>query len=336
MNQEKYLNILQKYEKLEKFDNNLSKNLQLDDVKYCISLSGGVDSMVLMDILYKQNKEIIAVHINYNNREESNIEEDFLRNYCNNKNIKFICHSLNIKRGTINRNLYETLTKKIKFKLYKSILAEYNLNFILLGHHKDDIIENIFSNFCKGENFLNLSVIKYSNTIMDVNIVRPLIYNYKTEIYNYAHHFEIPYFLDTTPDWSVRGKFRNIILHNLLDTFPSFKKNLLNIASQSEEWSTLIQTNFIDKYLKLIKFDNFMIESPLVYEGEDYREYPICFWNIIIAKIFHRFGISAPSKRSLDIFMISLKNKKNIKVLLKYGTKLIILNETIQILFTSS
>ena len=255
--------------------------------------------MVLMDILHRRGKEIIAVHINYNNRDESKMEEDFLREYCESKNITFLCHSFNFKRGSIKRSDYESLTKQIKFKLYKSILGEYNLNYILLAHHKDDIIENIFTNFCRGENFLNLSVIKYSNMIMNVNIVRPLINYYKNDIYDYAHFYEIPYFLDTTPDWSVRGKFRRAILPKLFDTFASLKTNLLSIAKESDEWGLLIQTRFIDKYYSLITFTDLCVEMPIVTDNEDYSEFPMCFWNIVIGKVFHKFGKCAPSRKSL-------------------------------------
>jgi len=331
----KYQHILEQYSKLEQLNCDFS-TLEFNDQSYCISLSGGIDSMVLMDILHKRGKEIIAVHINYNNRDESKMEEDFLREYCESKNIIFLCHSFNFKRGSIKRSDYESLTKQIKFKLYKSILGEYNLNYILLAHHKDDIIENIFTNFCRGENFLNLSVIKYSNIIMDVNIVRPLIEYYKSDIYNYAHFYEVPYFLDTTPDWSVRGKFRRILFPKLFDTFASLKTNLLSIAKESDEWGTLIQTRFIDKYYSLITFTETVAEMPIVTDNEDYSEFPMCFWNIVIGKVFHKFGKCAPSRKSLELFMSALKNKNNnnhFQLLLKHGTKLRIVNQIIKINF---
>lgn len=334
----KYSDILEQYSKLEQLNCDFS-TLEFNEDKYCISLSGGVDSMVLMDILHKRGKDIIAVHINYNNRDESKMEEDFLREYCENKKITFICHSFNFKRGSIKRSEYESLTKQIKFKLFKLILGEYNINYIFLAHHKDDIIENIFTNFCRGENFLNLSVIKYSNVIMNVNIIRPLIAYYKSDIYDYAHFYMIPYFLDTTPDWSVRGKFRRAILPKLFDTFSGstgLKNNLLSIAKESDEWGSLIQTRFIDRYLQLIKYTETTAEMLIVTDHEDYSEFPMCFWNIIIGKVFHKFGMCAPSRKSLDIFMTALKNKKNqgdFQILLKHGTKLRIVNQIIKINF---
>jgi tRNA(Ile)-lysidine synthetase-like protein len=336
----KEINELQEVEQLnEKFS-----KLNFDDNLYCISLSGGLDSMVLMDILHNRGKQIIAIHINYNNRPETKLEEDFLRTYCQERNIQFICHSFDVTRGSIKRSEYETMTKKIKFDLYKKILFENNLTSILLAHHKDDIIENIFTNFCRGDNFLNLSVIKESNTIMGVNIVRPLIEYYKQDIYDYAHFYKVPYFLDTTPDWSVRGKFRNIILKQLFNTFAGLKTNLLSIAKESDEWGSLIQEKFINKYIENISFGINQIIMPIIIENgnkEDYSEYPMCFWSEIMAKVFHRYEMSAPSRKSLEIFINALRtdrayknvrtDKTKIKILLKHGTELIIQENFIKI-----
>lgn len=343
----KYYGILQKYDKLNTLSKNASNLLNLKfenenenstctstSLPICISLSGGVDSMVLLDLLLRANKQIIAIHVNYNNRDESKLEEEFLRGYCEARDIEFICHSFDFKRGSINRNIYENLTKKIKFGVYKSILQKYNAENILLAHHKDDIIENIFTNFCRGDNFLNLSVIKEYSTILGVNIYRPLLNFYKDDIYNYAHYYEVPYFLDTTPDWSVRGKFRRRILPELFNTFPGLKSNLLGIAKESEEWGSLIQSDFIDKYLnKVSAYDNY-IEMP-IYSDEDYSTFPACFWQEIISRVFHRYSLSAPSRKSLNIFVEYLKNKQSNQILLKYNTKINIdiINNVIKITF---
>ena len=340
----KYYEILQKYDKLNtlpknassllnlKFENENSKNNTIFPI--CISLSGGVDSMVLLDLLLKANKKIIAIHVNYNNRNESKLEEEFLKKYCEARDVEFICHSFDFKRGSINRNIYENLTKKIKFGVYKSVLEKYNAKNILLAHHKDDIIENIFTNFCRGQNFLNLSVIKEYSIILGVNIHRPLLDFYKDDIYNYAHYYQVPYFLDTTPDWSVRGKFRRRILPELFNTFSGLKSNLLEIAKESDEWGSLIQSNFINEYLSRVSFYDNYVEMPII-SDKDYSTFPVCFWQEIISQLFHRYSLCAPSHKSLNIFVEYLKNKQSNQILLKYSTKINIdvLNNIIKITF---
>jgi tRNA(Ile)-lysidine synthetase-like protein len=319
----KFINLLQKYSVINNLIPDFDKLEFLDNI-YCISLSGGVDSMVLMDLLIKREKQIVAIHINYNNREETNLEEEFLQNYCEVRNITFISYSFELKRGSIKRSEYESYTKQKRFEIYKEVLDKYKLKYILLGHHKDDIVENIFSNFCRGDNFLNLSVIKEFSVMMDVHICRPLLNYNKQDIYDYSHYHNIPYFLDTTPDWSIRGKFRKNILPLLGDTFVGFKTNLLSIANQSDEWGLFIQTNIINKYLDLITYnyenDNLIIEMPI----ENYHDYPFCFWHMILSKVFHKKSISAPSRKSIEIFHNCLKEKKCGKILLKHGIELII------------
>ena len=99
---------------------------------------------------------------------------------------------------------------------------------MLLAHHKDDIVENIFANVCRGRNILDLAVIKEKACIDGVNIGRPMIDVYKKPVYEFAEKYQIPYFKDTTPGWSIRGKYRNQIYPLIEDTFTkNVKDNLL-------------------------------------------------------------------------------------------------------------
>ena len=70
---------------------------------------------------------------------------------------------------------------------------------------------------------------------------------------------------------------------------------------------------------------------PIIIENgnkEDYSEYPMCFWSEIMAKVFHRYQINAPSRKSLELFMKGMRTartEKNItKILLVKGTQLTI------------
>ena len=180
--------------------------------KFCISLSGGVDSMVLATIIKILGCELIGVHINYNNRDETLLEQQFLEEWCKYNDIKLYVKTIeNIKRSTTKRSDYEHITKNMRLDFYKEVLNKENLDLILLAHHKDDIVENIFANVCRGRYILDLAVIKEFTTMNNINIGRPLIEFYKQVILEFAEKNEVPHFKDTTPDWSVRGKYRRRI-----------------------------------------------------------------------------------------------------------------------------
>ena len=191
-----------------------------DKKKYVVSLSGGVDSMIVATILCYLGYEVIGIHINYNNREETKDEQKFMEDWCKYNGIKLYVKSIeDVTRGSIKRSYYESYTRNIRFDLYKEVLAGESCDEILLGHHKDDIVENIVANVCRGRNVLDLAVIKETNVVNGVKMVRPMINFYKESVYKFAHNNNVPYFKDTTPDWSVRGKYRNKVHSRLEDTF---------------------------------------------------------------------------------------------------------------------
>ena len=284
----------------------IRKQLQhfMVDNRVIVSLSGGVDSMVLVTILRYLDVEVIAVHIDYNNREESVVEKLFLEKWCKYNSISFYYHTIDtIKRDNTKRTQYELMAKQIRFNFYQQIMSKEGLSCVLLAHHKDDVVENIVANVCRGRNILDLAVIRPNAIINHVNIVRPLLDFYKSSIYSFAEAFHVPYFKDTTPDWSVRGKYRNILEPILVDTFSdNVKQNLLTLSRQADDWNLLIYKNitkpFIDKVEYNDKWCRFYVQ--------EYRDFPQAFWNRVFTVIFGRYNVSTPSNRAITTFMNSI------------------------------
>ena len=292
--------------------NTICNNLNTKNI--IISLSGGLDSMVLTTILQKSGFNIVGIHINYNNRVESKDEESFLREWCKFNDIKLYVNSLSksIKRGNMKRSDYESKTKEIRLNFYKKIMKEENIDYVLLAHHKDDIIENIMANICRGRNYLDLAVIRERTSINGINMIRPMISFYKSEIYKYAHLNNVPYFKDTTPDWSVRGKYRKIISPALEDTFTkNIKENLLIISNQCDDWNLLIQQEIILPFLSNIIYKKNKEVSILTINIEYYINYPISFWNVIFNNIFNQYYFKSPSKRAIQSLIETVKLGKN-------------------------
>lgn len=296
--------------------NTICNNLNTKNI--IISLSGGVDSMVLTSILHKLDFNIVAVHINYNNRVESKDEENFLREWCEFNNIKLYIKSINnIKRENIKRSNYEVLTKNIRFDFYEEIMKKEKIDYVLLAHHKDDIIENIVANICRGRNYLDLAVIREKTSINHINIIRPMISLYKSDIYLFAHFYNIPYFKDTTPNWSVRGKYRKIISPALEDAFTqNVKENLLNISNQADEWNLLIEQDIIKPFLCKFIFDIDIDKTIVTIDTKKYINYPIIFWNLIFTNIFNEFKLKPPSKKGIQNLITTIKLNKSKYIML--------------------
>ena len=67
----------------------LDESLLDKNRKYLVGVSGGVDSMALLDMLVKKAYNVIVVHYNYHFREDSDLDENLVRSYCQNHHLPF-------------------------------------------------------------------------------------------------------------------------------------------------------------------------------------------------------------------------------------------------------
>jgi tRNA(Ile)-lysidine synthetase-like protein len=286
-----------------------------------VSLSGGVDSMVLLAVLIhlqkKYNFRIYTASIDYGLREESKHESEFLYRYTRMYNIKcYISYIHNVtrkKENSTKRSEFEETSKNTRFDTYKQIIIENNLSNncgIFVAHHKDDIIENIFTNSMKGGNLLDLEVMKENSTIRGIKIFRPLLHFHKNIIYDFAHEFNIPYFLDTTPKWSRRGKMRNEIFPLLDSVFETdWRNKFKSLGTQSNEWRDYIEKYILIPWFEEIIFENNQIIIPIKYQ-------PKLIYSNIIMKSLHNTGQKMLKKSSIDKIMdlVNSNTNKNISL----------------------
>lgn len=141
-----------------------------------VSLSGGVDSMVLAHILLAlkscHGRRVCAVHIDYSNRSESAAEADYLRHWCSARGVALrvrVVHE--VKRGKTPRDEYEKESRRIRFDAYREAMSEFGGGAIFFGHHIGDVQENVISNVMKGASVLNVAGVR--NMRSAVGCLRP-------------------------------------------------------------------------------------------------------------------------------------------------------------------
>ena len=268
-----------------------------------VSLSGGVDSMVALYLCkyikdtYNSNKikNIIAIHINYNNRTHSGDELDFVNYYCNKLGIKLYLRTINeISRNNCLHNglrdLYEDITKNIRYDMYR-LNIKNDRTYILLGHNKDDCFENVITNISNKSNYNNLCGMEVLKEIEGMMFWRPLLSIEKRHILDCANINKIPYLYDSTPAWSVRGKIRDTVRPSLLllknnegiednSTIDSFFYLRDYIANTQDIFNELIIKNLISK----IKYMD--VENSRKYITEYSKTEMLSLKYIVIAKIF--------------------------------------------------
>ena len=280
-----------------------------DKNKVLISLSGRIDSMVLITLFKYLGYNIVAMHINYNNRPETVAEQAFLEQWTAFNDIKLYVKAIDFTRSSVKkRTEYEMRTKKIRFDFYKEVMNKEDLDCVLLAHHKDDVIENIFANVCRGRNVLDLAVLREISILNGVTVMRPLLDFNKDSIREFAYKYQVPFFKDTTPSSSIRGKYRNQIAPRLEDAFGrSLKANLLEMSRQSDEWNVLIGRDILEPFLKTVVYSP--DKERCVFNAEAYKLHPLCFWCAVFMRIFNKFGHVSPSRRAVQTFINAIQVK---------------------------
>jgi len=296
-----------------------------DNQTYIVSLSGGVDSvscLFMMKHLFK-NANIIAVHINYSNRKETNDEVMFLRNLCFKLNIVLYVREIKEihRQPCINndiREVYENYTKKIRFNSYKKAFKDKN-PIVILGHNKDDCFENILTNIAYKNKYENLIGIEYSSIIDDINFIRPFINVEKKEIYKFANVHNLPYLKNSTPEWCQRGKIRLNVVPTLEKWDNRIIDGLFNINDILKDFHISLKLN-IKNFKETDKLNIELLNTSFLYWKygifELYKFYPS---NKSINSLIERLKIWKNKYNTVDIHKITkiLINKKLILLICK-------------------
>jgi tRNA(Ile)-lysidine synthetase-like protein len=202
-----------------------------------ISLSGGVDSMLMTALLAKTKADVVAIHIVYGNRSESQHERNFLAEFCQRLDIRLYTYSIEwLRRGQVDRAFYERVTRDIRFNVYKAIGRP-----VLLGHIQEDVVENIWTNLAHGNNLDNLAKISVASNEEGVRLFRPWINIQKSRIYDIAKAIALPYLKNTTPSWSNRGKFREAFHAATVTQYgEAIDEKMLEVADRFKKQSDLL------------------------------------------------------------------------------------------------
>nr|WP_307907516.1 tRNA lysidine(34) synthetase TilS [Mycoplasmopsis bovis] len=105
-----------------------------------LGVSGGPDSMYLLDLLYSKRKDIVVATVNYNVRENSSYDVEVVRKYCQEKEIIF--EHLEIDKNACFKGNFEQWARNIRFDFFKKLYEKYNCEALYLAHQKDDFIES--------------------------------------------------------------------------------------------------------------------------------------------------------------------------------------------------
>ena len=206
--------------------------------KLLLTVSGGMDSMAMLDVILKAGYECEAAHCNFNLRgEESDGDEKLVRDECERRGVKLHVKSFDTKKYASEHGIsIEMAARDLRYEWFHSLLDECSLDVMVTAHHGDDAIETFFLNLTRGTGIRGLSGMEFAAG----KVVRPMLELSRADIEDYAERNNIKYRHDSSNDEvkHLRNKVRHEIMPRFAEMNPAFfstmKENLKHLAEVEE------------------------------------------------------------------------------------------------------
>lgn len=198
---------------------------------YVLAVSGGPDSMFLLDNLRQKGYRLAVAHVNYHKRKESDRDEKLVKRYCRTWNLPcFVCPIESSEQ--LSAKNFQAWAREKRYSFFRKIAQQNQTKYILTAHHLNDHLETYL--FQKQRK----SLVKHwglSSKVRwkDVYILRPLIHLSKEQIYQYLSKKKIPYVIDQTnylPTYQ-----RNIIRQKMINFSAEKKERLFKEIVQKNQ-----------------------------------------------------------------------------------------------------
>jgi len=296
--------------------NKYINSLISDDNMILLAVSGGIDSMVMLDLFQKSDYKFAVANINFKLRgKEANDEALFVKEYCNERAIKLYQKEFDTKNyATKNKISIQMAARTLRYEWFDALADDKQFDLIATAHHLDDQSETFFINIIRGTGISGLHGIAKSKG----NIIRPLLFTARAEITEYAAKHNIPYREDSS---NASDKYqRNFIRHHILPEFhklrSDFSLNLDKTISHLAELENYAQMHIETEIKNIVESSTlgiFQIKTQSIINNK--------FINLILYTLLKEYGFQNNHINNIEKHIL---NKDSGKVITSSSYKLFI------------
>lgn len=225
--------------------------------KYLVAVSGGPDSMALVNILLEKGFNFEVCHVNYLKRTSAFYDAKIVKEFCHRNKIVFHYEEYKDKQ----KGNFQDLARVFRYRLFSKILKTRKLDAVVVAHHLDDLIETYFIQRKRKGEFDFYGISKKTN-ICGVEVYRPFLKITKKKLLSFCVNKGIIYGHDETNDSDLY--LRNYIRHHEIELLTLKEKlkilreiNELNRRKNKElkYYKKFAKKNFIS-FEEFLKFEN--------------------------------------------------------------------------------
>lgn len=223
-----------------------------DSQKLIVAVSGGVDSVVLLDRLVHKGREVVVAHIDHGIRPDSADDAKFVETLSAQYNLPFVSIRLNLSPDTS-----EEVARNKRYEWLESVRKKYGAQAIATAHHQDDVLETIVLNLVRGTGWRGLGSLRSTELRY-----RPLLDVSKAQIVEYALENRLSWREDSTNDSMqyLRNRIRWLIVPRITQTQ---RERLLSLNTSQLELRDLVDTE-VQRLCESYSEDGALSRYPLI------------------------------------------------------------------------
>jgi tRNA(Ile)-lysidine synthase len=216
--------------------------------KLILGVSGGVDSIVLLDLICKlfPKNEKALIHVDHSIRNDTRKDVQLINDISKKYNIKSYVSKIDVlKYCKENKMGTEEGARKLRYEEFIKVFKRENADYILTAHNLDDLSENLIMRITRGTGLDGLPGMKPKNGFF----VKPLLFASKREIVEYAKKSKLKWRDDYTNNdlKYTRNSIRHKVIPILKEHNPNFLQSIFKLSKIL--W---IQKEHIDKEVENI------------------------------------------------------------------------------------
>ena len=252
---------------------------KVENRKILLMISGGLDSVVLFDIINKEKYyDVFLFHCNYNFQINSNSAESFCRKLAKNNHC-----NIDVKKINISEKNFEANARKIRYKEAYNLANKYSINIILTAHHQDDQLETLYMKDKNGSDWIS------NIGIRDVydKLRRPMLNIPKKDILLYAKNNSLKWVEDlSNNDVKIyRNYIRKKVIPNLKKNQSDYVNNLYLLRLKNKIKYDELKDRFLNnKNEYIVNYDsNYINIRNTIIEFNDLSEFKLYYQFVIKA-----------------------------------------------------
>ena len=200
-------------------------------------VSGGPDSLCMLDVLIQNDFKVIVGHLNHRLRPEAAQEAEVVAQFCAARSIPCIVSEKDVRIIAGDAHLsVEEAGRKLRYEFLFDLAEKKSAQAVLVAHNADDQVETILMHILRGSGLAGLKGMEQLQTSNEwshsIPLVRPLLRITRKQILEYCREKGLKPVIDKSNDDTLyyRNRIRNELIPILTSYNPQVKERLIKMA----------------------------------------------------------------------------------------------------------